>query len=548
MKRILIICLTAILCTVAHAQQKHNASTPKDPATTPLPPHEKGLVMDLKMEDSKIYPGTRRDIQVFVPRQYDGSTPACLLLGLDGNLFGAITVMDNLIKSGEMPVTIGVFVQPGTSYNQDGTLARYNRSNEFDRTDARLATFIESEVLPMVEGLLTPDGRTIHISSNPNDRAITGASSSGIAAFTVAWERPDLFSRVYSSVGTFVAMRGGNEYPAIVRKTEPKALRIFLQDGVNDTWNYIFGDWWEQNQLMASALNYSGYEFDYKWDRGTHSIYYGTRAYPDAIRWLWRGWPAPVKAGKSMNGMLQELFPEEGSANVTGWEEVTPLGGHKLSDTLAIMISDPEGLHRLSAKPGANKLIRHNGADISKYVKDPYRVLPLHNGDKYITNVNGEIFLLRDKAKKAVKLEGINMSGREIALYPNGKLLVASEENSNWLISYIIAPDGTLHSGQQFYWLHNTDNHNHTPYGNIAFDTKGNLYIASPIGIQVCDQNGRVRAILALPGAGRKVEAIAFIGNSLYARCGGKLYVRKVNATGWNSWEAPIDVKSQGQG
>lgn len=552
MKRLLIICLTAILCTAAYAQQKHNASTPKDPATIPLPPSEKGIVIDLKMEDSKIYPGTRRDIQVFVPKQYDGTTPACLLLGLDGNLFGAMTVMDNLIKTGEMPVTIGVFVQPGVSYNEDGTLARYNRSNEFDRTDARLATFIETEVLPMIEGLQTPCGRTVHISTNPNDRAITGASSSGIAAFTVAWERPDLFARVYSSVGTFVAMRGGNEYPAIVRKTEPKALRIFLQDGVNDTWNYIFGDWWEQNQLMASALNYAGYEFDYKWDRGTHSIYYGTRAYPDAMRWLWRGWPTPVKAGNSMNGMLQELFPQEkdGVAAAWDWEEITPLSGHKLSDTLATLLSPPEELHKLSGKYNANKPIMHNGncADVAKYVKNPYRVLPLFNGDKYITSSSGEIFLLKSKAKKAVKLESLPTQGREIAIYPNGRMLIATEENSNWLISYLIAPDGSLHSGQQFYWLHNTGNHNHTPYGNITFDTNGNLYIASPIGIQVCDQNGRVRAILPLPGAGRSVEAIALLGNTLYAKSGGKLFARRINATGWNSWNAPINVKSQGQG
>ena len=160
----------------------------------------------------------------------------------------------------------------------------------------------------MVENLETPHGHRILISKDPNDRAITGASSSGIAAFTVAWERPDLFSRVYSSVGTFVAMRGGNGYPAMVRKSEPRPLRIYLQDGVNDTWNHIFGDWWEQNQLMSSALNYAGYEFDYKWDRGTHSIYYGTRAYPDAMRWLWRGWPARVKAGESMNDMLKSLL------------------------------------------------------------------------------------------------------------------------------------------------------------------------------------------------------------------------------------------------
>ena len=531
------------LCSAAFAQQTHNASTPKDPATVPLSAEEKGTVIDGTIENSKIYPNTKRAFQVFVPKQYDGKTPACLVVGLDGNLFGAITVIDNLIKTGEMPVTIGIFLQPGVSYNEDGTVARYNRSNEFDRTDHRLATFLETEVIPMVENMVTPCGKKIIISGNPNDRAITGASSSGIAAFTVAWERPDLFARVYSSVGTFVAMRGGNEYPVLVRKSEPKALRIFLQDGVNDTWNHIFGDWWEQNQLMASALNFAGYEFDYKWDRGSHSIYYGTRAYPDAMRWLWRGWPAEVKAGKSMNGMIKSLLAEGEQ-----WKEADPSEIVALKDTLAVLICEPAGINKLSAKPGANQIIRHNGADVAKFVKSPHRVLPMHNGNKYISTTNGEIYLLKDGSKKAVKMETLPTSGAEIALYPNGKLLVASEKNSNWLISYLIAPDGSLQAGQQFYWLHNTDNHNHTPYGNITFDTLGNLYIATPIGIQVCDQNGRVRAILPLPGGGRNVEAIAFIGKKIYARCGDKLFVRTFAHTGWNSWEAPIDVKSQGQG
>ena len=530
MKKLVLTAISFIvLCTAAVAQQTHNASTPKDPASVPLPAEEKGTVIDGTIENSKIYPNTKRTFQVFVPKQYDGKTPACLVVGLDGNLFNAITVIDNLIKTGEMPVTIGIFIQPGVSYNEDGSVARYNRSNEFDRTDHRLAEFLESEVIPMVENMNTPYGKKILISSNPNDRAITGASSSGIAAFTVAWERPDLFARVYSSVGTYVAMRGGNEYPVLVRKSEPKALRIYLQDGVNDTWNHIFGDWWEQNQLMASALNFAGYEFDYKWDRGGHSIYYGTRAYPDAMRWLWRGWPAEVKAGTSMNGMIKSLLAEGEQ-----WKEATP--------------SEAAELHKLPAKPGENQITRHNGADIAKFVKSPHRVLPMHNGDKYISNTDGEIYLLKNGSRKAVKMETLPTSGAEIALYPNGKLLVASEKNSNWLISYLVAPDGSLQAGQQFYWLHNTDNHNHTPYGNITFDTLGNLYIATPIGIQVCDQNGRVRAILPLPGGGRNVEAIAFIGKKIYARCGGKLFVRTFAHTGWNSWEAPIDVKSQGQG
>ncbi|MBQ1219085.1 MAG: hypothetical protein IIX76_03880, partial [Bacteroidales bacterium] len=125
MKRFVLM-VSIILCTTAFAQNKHNASTPKDPATLPLPPEKKGLVMDGKIQDSKIYPSTKRDFQVFVPKQYNGTEPACLVVGLDGNLFGAITVIDNLIATGEMPVTIGIFLQPGVSYNPDESVARYN--------------------------------------------------------------------------------------------------------------------------------------------------------------------------------------------------------------------------------------------------------------------------------------------------------------------------------------------------------------------------------------------------------------------------------------
>ncbi len=517
MKKLITICLIALCSTLTYGQQVHNAKTPLDPAQAKLPPQKRPLIIDTVLTDSKIYPSTKRTIQIMIPRQYTGNTPACLTVGLDGNLFNATTVIPNLIESGEMPVTIAILLNPGVTYGADGQVIRYNRSNEFDRTDNRLATFIETEVIPFVESIVTPDNRKILISKDPNDRAITGASSSGIAAFTVAWERPDLFSRVYSSVGTFVAMRGGNEYPVLVRKSEPKALRIYLQDGVNDTWNHIFGDWWEQNQLMASALNYAGYEFDYKWDRGNHSIKYGNRAYPDAMRWLWRGWPAKVEKGKTMNQTISNLLIEN-----QDWEIASE--------------SEKEEFDKVMAK------------EQIKSVPGSHRVITLYNNNKYISNNKGEIFLLKNGEKKAQKLQSTPMSGKEIAIYPNGKMLIATEKNSNWLISYLIAPDGTLHSPQQFYWLHNTDNHNHTPYGNIVFDTQGNLYIATAIGIQICDQNGRVRGIFSTPGGGREVEAIAFIGNKLYAQSGGILYKRNVTCTGFNNLDKFLEIKSQGQG
>ena len=464
--------LTAL--TLPAQELRHNAQYPDDPAFVPVADSLKGLILQGEFNDSKIYPETRRTWQVYVPVQYDGVTPACLLVGLDGILFNATTVMDNLIASGQMPVTIGVFIQPGVSYDADGGVVRYNRSNEFDRTDGTFARFLETEILPMVEQLVTPDGRPVRLSHNPDDRAITGASSSGIASFTAAWERPDLFHRVYSSVGTYVAMRGGNDYPAYIRKCEPKPIRIFLQDGMKDAWNPLFGEWWEQNLLMESALDFAGYEEIAHWDRGGHSIWHGTRMFPDAMRWLWKGWPSPVQAGDSRYDMLQSVLGT-GKDREAGWELLAP-----------------------NDVPQA----------IRKRLNNPVTTL----------------------------------------LYPSGKLEVSAEENSNWLLSHIVQVDGTHTAGEQFYWLHNPDNHTLTGAiaKDLAFDTLGNLYVATPFGVQVCDQNGRVRAILTLPS--RRVDALCFNGNRLYIKSNGCIYVRTLKHTGWNPSDGFITPPSQGQG
>ncbi|MBQ1275749.1 MAG: SMP-30/gluconolactonase/LRE family protein [Flavobacteriales bacterium] len=556
-----------LLSMVAFAQQTHNVITVKDPSTVPLSKEEKGEVLNGVIKNSSIYPGTTRSFQVLVPKGYDGRTPACLVLGLDGNLFGAITVIDNLVKTGEMPMTIGVFLNPGVCYDDAGKVVRYNRSNEFDRTDDKLARFIESEVLPEVEKMKTADGRAILISKDANDRAITGASSSGIVAFTVAWERPDMFSRVYSSVGTFVAMRGGNEYPAIVRKTEPQRLRIFLQDGVNDTWNHIFGDWWEYNQLMSSALNYAGYEFDYKWDRGGHSIYYGTRIYPDVMRWLWRGYPAQVRVGESMNDMMKKLIKKD-----THWKELCDvdddarlfaLGAEKVlvAQDVECKVMDTTGVVISSHKVQKGRRVIGVGVDdkiisadatgvyISSRkvagVKNAHTAQQTHDGKLYISTTIGDMYMI-DGGGKQHKMTTLSTSDVAFAISPDNRLMVTGEKNSDWLISYVIKESGEIEYGQEFYWLHNVNNHSHSAYGNIAYDTLGNVYAATPIGIQVCDHNGRVRAILPLKG--RSVSSIAFSGKYIYAISGGKLYVREVLLEGYNAPQEKIDVKSQGAG
>ena len=465
-----------MLLAAAHlgAQQVHNAKYPKDPAFAPLQKSDMGETITFTMESSRIYAGTSREITVYVPKEYTGKEPACLLVCLDGVLFNAITVMQNLISSGEMPVTIGLFVQPGVIYACSGAqkrVQRYNRSNEFDRVDGTFARFLEEEVLPLVATLKCSGGQPLLISSNPNNRAITGASSGAICAFSAAWFRPDLFRRVYSSVGTFVAMRGGNQYPWIIRKTEPKPRRIYLQDGVNDAWNPLFGEWWEANQLMESALDFAGYELFFKWDRGGHSIKHGTALFPDAMRWLWRGWPAAVECGSSRNDMLQALLPEQQAAQR----------------------SQPWQRCSLTAE---------------------------------------ERVLFEEACKSPME-----------AISPGGWSKAVAQKGSMWIYSYTAnnpgSPDTEWENGLEFYYLHSAPN-------QIAFDTEGNLYVASEIGIQVCDHNGRVRAILNGPKG--SVERMLFIGNRLIVESGGELFCRELRAAGSrNPFEEQLP-KSQGQG
>ncbi len=556
MKKIICLLCLSLLCVGAIAQQAYNVRSPYDPATQKVVEEMRGEVIKFTMADSQIYPGTEREILVYVPQQYDGTKPACLLVCMDGILYDATTVMDNLIATGEMPVTVGVFVNPGVVYDEDREVVRYNRCKEFDSTDDHFATFIETEVLPMVEGMKTESGKTIALSQDANDRAITGASSGGIAAFSVAWNRPDLFSRVYTTVGTFVAMRGGHEYPAIVRKTEPKPLRIYMQDGWYDVWNPIFGEWFEYNLLMESAFNFAGYEMFHHWNRGNHSIKYGTLAFPDAMRWLWKGYPAQVQKGWSNNGMLQEILLKDEE-----WKEVeVPAGANELFAVAdgAALFAVGANIYKVSAdgqvaqvgtlKSGERLMGEGLTARGSSLYKDGVKVADGLTGLQAVqTLVNGQYVALCDaKVKSKGNVWVVNAGCRALAVAPDYRFCVTSEQDTHHLISTIIAKDGEMMYSESFYHLHDLSNGVQTAAGNMAFDTKGNLYVATEMGVQVADHNGRVRAILSLPAGG--VTSLAFSGNYLYVLCGNQLFVRKMQAEGHLPVNGRVEYKSQGQG
>src|SRR5262245_60631374 len=179
----------------------------------------KGEVTKYTFADSKIFPGTVRDYWIYVPKQYDPARPACVYVNQDNVQFNAPTVFDTLIHKKEIPVVIGVFVAPGrVKAPSNQAMDRFNRSYEYDGLGDQYARFLLDELLPEVETKTTSDGRPIRLSKNGNDRAIGGSSSGAICAFTAAWERPDAFTRVFSAIGTYVGLRGGNVYPTLIRK------------------------------------------------------------------------------------------------------------------------------------------------------------------------------------------------------------------------------------------------------------------------------------------------------------------------------------------
>ncbi len=261
---------------------------------------------------SEAFPGDQHDYWVYVPAQYKPTEPAALMVYNDGQAYmnpeadiRAQNVMDNLIYRREIPVMIGVFINPGRRPDQPmATLSEWgdrssNRPDEYNSLDDRYARVICDELLPVLN-------KDYNISPNPEHRGIGGSSSGAIAAFTVAWERPNDFRKVLSLIGTYVNLRGrgGNRYPDLVRDMPKKPLRVFLQDGRNDNRGRFRDgeyseerDWFYQNVRLAKELTEKGYDVNYVWGIGPHSSKHGGAILPDMMRWLWRDHPVSTFHG-----------------------------------------------------------------------------------------------------------------------------------------------------------------------------------------------------------------------------------------------------------
>ena len=252
----------------------------------------KGKVEKHVLNNSRIYPGTTHEYQVYVPAQYRQDEPAAVMVFQDGDAYvhpeeqvRAPTVFDNLIHRNEMPVTIGIFVNPGTKEKSHD-----QRDVEYLPLDDTYARFLLEEILPAV-------GNNYNLTGDAAGRAICGMSDGGLAAFTVAWERPGSFSKVISHIGSYTRLRGGSEYPYRIRLTrgDPKPIRVFLQDGSNDL-NLLQGNWTLGNLAMESALMYARYDYRFEMGTGGHDLAHAGAIFPDTVRWIWRDYPGVRRA------------------------------------------------------------------------------------------------------------------------------------------------------------------------------------------------------------------------------------------------------------
>ena len=561
---------TALVAGVAASSGPAGTPAAQTASANPQPPPA-GDVIKGEFAASKIYPGTWREYWVYVPKQLDRTRPAPVMVFQDGLQYNAPKVFDELIEKKEIPPMVGVFVMHGrVKALSSDALDRMNRSFEYDAVSGDYARFLLEEMLPHVAST-----HGVTLSSDPSDRAIAGNSSGAIAAFVAAWQRPDGFRRVFSAIGTYVDLRGGNDFPVLIRKTEPKPLRVFLQDGRNDLNNYT-GSWWIANQDVESALVYAGYDVRHEWGDGAHDSKHATTIFPDALRWLWRDYPAPIKAnpdGKSQQDVFQVLVPGE------DWQPVSE--GHRATDGPAVnaagemFFSDPPNnrIHKIGHDGkvsvfaentnGANgmmfgpdgrlyagatrtrQIVAYDASGAAQVLAEdmPSNDLAVNvKGDLYFTDTaNKKVWFLPKAGKPRVVDEGIE-SPNGVLFSPDQSLLYVSDYTGQLSWVFQIQPDGSLAHKQRYFYVHVPDAATRSGSDGMAVDADGRVYIATTLGVQVFDQIGKCHAIIPAPQRAA-LSNVEFGGpnfDELYVTNGDKVFKRKTRVKGVLSWRPPI--------
>ncbi len=539
---------------------------------------------------SKVFPHTTRDWWIYVPAQYQPDGTAAVMVFQDGHNYltpqgnwRVPIVFDNLIARGEMPVTVAIFVDPGHDpakpSNAKGQRVSSNRGFEYNSLGDRYAQFLLNEILPEV-------ARQYPLSHDPEKRALGGSSSGGIASFTVAWERPDQFGKVLATVGSFVNLAGGDAYPSLIRKTERKPIRVFLEDASGDLDN-PYGNWPLANQQMHAALRYLGYDVRFDFAEGYgHSSEHGGSIFADALRWLWRNEkPVPVietKGDLASDMTLHHLLIEgegwqpvaEGLAFADGpcsdeagnfyFSDLRPpaAGVYRIAlDGTKTKLSDegvsglkfgPDG--RLYACQGAKKRLiaiepASGAVEIIATDVQPNDLIVTSRGHIFFTETGKKQITFVDaktKEKRAADTGLANPNG--ITLSPDQGTLAVSEAGGQFVYAFRVNPDGTLDAKIPYMTLRRPidpkgefKSHEPPPYqkasrgDGMTSDTIGRYYVTSAVGLQVFDPTGRLCGVLTKPQPDKPFTSCVLSGpgrSYLYVTNADKIFRRKVQAVG----------------
>lgn len=446
-----------------------------------------------KAASSSLFPGTEREYQLYLPAGFDASRPTPFMVFQDGVIYQAPVVFDNLIAKKEIPPLVGVFIRPGVvPAANENALPRYNRSLEYDSVTDTYARFLTEEFLPALE-----KRHGLKFSADPNDAAISGNSSGGICAFMAAWHRPERFRRVFTGVGTYVGIHGADQLAVLVRKVEPKPIRVFLQSGTGDN-NLYCGDWWMANQMMERSLTWAGYEVDHAWGEGGHNQKHASQVFPDVMRWLWKDWET-----------------------------------------------------RREVRANAAGASRWKGYEIFEPGTVWTRVADTQPGDMLAVNEDGKVSTTQELNSRARRHDGLELgkikglaaqigSTPLVAWSPDQTLLYITTAVGRRIASVQVDAKGQAQHAQEFVMLDALGDQTVSAHG-MCVDADGRLYVATEMGVQVCDQAGRVNFIIPTPTAAVDVCFGGAEGRMLHVACASGVYQRPVKVQGIpHAGKAPV--------
>ena len=498
MRRFVQLCAVLLFASLCHAQ------------TYPLGPDSQvkdvphGTVVKAVLPPGQFFPGTPHNYAIYTPANA-GTGPLPYIIFLDGSSYlgglRAPIVLDNLIAARAIPPMIGIFVDPGVlpAIRPDAQ-NRYERVFEYDSLSNRYSQFLLAELLPAV-------AKQHALSTDPNEHAIAGTSTGAVGAFVAAWHRPDQFRRVLSLIGTYVAMKGADTLPEIVRKTEAKPIRIWMQDGANDHitptepyGTFYAGTWPRANQMLFDALQFEGYDAKLTIGTGGHDTKQGSAELPEALRWLWRDY--------AETGKVQPIVPHPPAAlNDAGWmtrgsvwATVDAIGGWERTENITTWDGGiaADGRHYTMAR-----------------------------GMIHVSNIQ------KQEAKLGEVSAPIHTINIATALSPDQSMIVLpnAEDRHQW--SMQLQGDGMPTNAEPFYRLEVLDDDGGAT--GAAFDSIGQVYFATALGVQVCEANGRAAMILNSPVPDQPVTSVAFGGPErdwLYVIADGKVFRRKMKTHG----------------